>query len=180
MGLATVTANAGDVPGAIQLFEKAEAADPHDGEAAYAVAQLKLVSGDRAGAIAKLRDVVKRHPGVAGARNDLAWLLAEDGEDLDTALALAQQARDRNASPEVLDTLGWVHLKRGETAQAIEILERAVAGRSDSPSIRFHLGSALLQAGETDRGKEMLEAALALGAFPEADQARAELARAGS
>jgi Flp pilus assembly protein TadD len=127
-----------------------------------------------------LRAVVKRHPGIAGARNDLAWLLAEDGEDLDTALALAQQARNRNESPEVLDTLGWVHLKRGETEQAIEVLEQAVAGRSDSPSMRYHLGSALREAGQHARAKEMLEAALALGAFPEADQARAELARVGS
>jgi tetratricopeptide (TPR) repeat protein len=179
-GLATLTANEGNVPRAIQLFDDAYAADPHDGTTAYSAAQLTLISGDRAGAIERLRAVVQRHPGVAGARNDLAWLLAEDGTDLDTALALAQQAKKRNASPEVLDTLGWVHLKRGETDEAIETLEQAVAGRSDSASIRYHLGSALREAGQDERAKEMLEAALALGAFPEADQARAELARVGN
>ena len=62
---------------------------------------------------------------------------------------------------------------RREAEQAIEVLELAMAQRTDSPSIRYHLGAALREAGQTARAKEMLEAALALGDFPEAEQARA-------
>jgi Flp pilus assembly protein TadD len=129
--------------------------------------------------VARLRQIVKRHPDVVGARNDLAFLLAESGSELDLALSLAESARERNPSPEVLDTLGFVRLARGEAPQAVETLELAVSGRPDSPTIRYHLGTALREAGDEGRAKEMLQAALDMGAFPEAEQARAELARLG-
>lgn len=178
-GLATLTAKQGDLAGGLALFDKAYALDPTDGQAAYSAAQIALASGDRAGAIKRLRDIVRHHPDVVGAPNDLAFLLAEDGKELDLALSLATSAADRNSSPEVLDTLGWVHLQRKEPDKAVEALEKAVAGRPDSPTIRYHLGMALRASGDEARAKEMLKAALDLGAFPESEQARAELARLG-
>ena len=78
-------------------------------------------------------------PGHVGARNDLAWLLAEEGQDLDTALALALAAQRLDPSPDVLDTLGWVYLKRGESAEAVKAFEQAVEKRPDSASMRYRL-----------------------------------------
>ena len=144
-----------------------------------AVHQVALASGKRADAITRLRAVVKKHPGLASARNDLAFLLAEDGAELDEALALATEARKRSPTPEVLDTLGFVHLRRGEAKQAVDVLEEAAAADSSSPSIRYRLGTALEKTGDKDRARANIEAALALGDFPEADAARAELARLG-
>jgi uncharacterized protein HemY len=112
-----------------------------------------------------------------GARNDLAWLLAEQGQDLDAALSLALAAERLDASPDVLDTLGWVYLKRGESAEAVKAFERAVEKRGDSPSMRYRLAIALNQAGDKQRAREMFQTALATGAFPEADEARRELAQ---
>ncbi|HVH19183.1 MAG TPA: tetratricopeptide repeat protein [Myxococcota bacterium] len=176
-GLATLRAQAGEYAAAIELFEKADAVERGDGAYAYSAAQIALASGQREDAIARMRKVVQQHPEQTGARNDLAFLLAEDRKDLDLALSLAEEARRRSPSPEVLDTLGFVYLQRGEAKEAVAVLEQAVAGDPQSASIRYRLGSALEKAGEKERAKETFAAALALGDFPEAEAARAELAR---
>jgi tetratricopeptide (TPR) repeat protein len=179
-GLAALRAKAGDAKGSIEQFDRAYQLDPSEGDYAYAAAQLVLGSGDSDAAAVRLRGIVKHHPGAAGARNDLAWLLAGRGEELDFALQLAEEARRRDGSPAVLDTLGWVHYQRGEYADAVTALEAAVDRAPDSPSIRYRLGRALQQAGNPARAREMLQSAIAAGSFPEAEDARRQLAQLGS
>jgi tetratricopeptide (TPR) repeat protein len=177
-GLAVLAGNAGDFAKAVELFDLA-AENDKDGTPAYAysAAQLTLKLGDKSGAMERLREIVRKYPGHAGARNDLAWLLAETGGNLDTALSLAEDARSLDASPDILDTLGWVHVKRGEAAAAVSVLEKAHEAQPDSPSIRYRLGTALAMAGDADRAREMLKSALDTGGFEEADAARRELAK---
>jgi tetratricopeptide (TPR) repeat protein len=174
-GLATLAARGGDISAGVQGFDRAAKLKPREPAYAYSAAQLTLATGDKAGAEKRLREIVRFAPGHAGARNDLAWLLAEKKEDLDLALALAEEARRIDPSPEILDTLGYVHLQRGETTAAVATLELA-AEANDSPSIRYRLGTALNQAGDEKRAQEMLEAALAAGAFPEREEAQRQLA----
>jgi len=175
--LATLRGRAGDRAGAIELYDAAAKLSEPPEPYSYLAAQLVLAAGDSAGAEARLREVVRVDPGNVGARNDLAWLLAEKGADLDAALALAESAKRLDPSADVMDTLGWVHLKRGETQDAVQDFEQALAKRPDSPSIRYRLGMALTKAGDKARAREMLQAALATGAFPEAEAARRDLAQ---
>jgi tetratricopeptide (TPR) repeat protein len=121
--------------------------------------------------------VIRRSPGQAGARNDLAWLLAESGQDLDRALALAKAAHKIDPNPNITDTLGWVYLQRGDNAHAAELFQEALDKRPDSPSIRYHLGLALARQGDHQRALELLRQAVKGGPFPEADAARSEIAR---
>jgi tetratricopeptide (TPR) repeat protein len=177
-GLATIAGNAGDVPKAVEYFDlAAKFTEESTAIYAYAATQLTLQGGDRAGAMKRYREIVRMHPGHAGARNDLAWLLAESGEDLDTAVALASDARRIEESADILDTLGWVYVQRGESGPAIEALEAAHAMQPDSASIRFHLGTALALAGDADRARKMLESALGFEGFDDVDGARRELAK---
>ena len=176
-GLAMVTANQGDLPKAIVLLDRAYALDPSNGQPAHLAGQMALTSGDDQDAIRRLRHLVLHHPEIPAVGNDLAWMLAQSGEELDYALELAQRARERNPAPQIIDTLGWVHLKRGDAEQAVELLELALAGRPQSPSIRYHLGVALAQAGEKERAREMLEAAIGGLRFGELDQAKEALAQ---
>ena len=120
---------------------------------------------------------MKREPGHAGSRNDLAWMLAQQNQDLDRALALAEEAHRLDPSPEITDTLGYVLMQRGQTDRAVELLEKAVAQRPDAPSIRYHLALALDRKGEKQRALEALRQALQAGPFPEAEAAKSELAR---
>lgn len=177
-GLAGLSVRAGDVPRAIALFDEAAKADPKDTGPAYAAAQLVLQSGDRAAARQRLAGIVKRDPGHAGARNDLAWLLAQPPDpDLDSALALAQEAHRISASPEIADTLGWVYLQRGQTKQAVELFQSALDARPESPAIRYHLGVALGRQGERQRAIELLRQAVEADSFAEAEDAKSEIAR---
>ncbi len=61
------------------------------------------------------------------AANNLAWMYAERGGNLDMALQLAQTAR-RNLpnAPAVADTLGWVYYKKQQYDMAIRELADAV------------------------------------------------------
>ena len=99
-GLAILAGNAKDFARAVELFDLAAKYDKEGTPAyAYSAAQLTLQLGDESGAMERLRAIVRKHPGHAGSRNDLAWLLAESGGNLDTALSLAEDARRLDPSP---------------------------------------------------------------------------------
>jgi len=178
-GQAELALAAGDPQKAIGLYDEAARLMAPDMTAAYAAAQLVLASGDRTGAKQRLEEVVRRDPGHAGARNDLAWLLAQQNEDLDRALRLAEMAYRIDPSPEIADTLGTVYLQRGELDRAIQLFDEALKARPDSPSTRYRLGLALARQGEHQRAQATFQQALAGGSFPEADAARSELAKLG-
>lgn len=166
----------GDLDGAIRSSDAAAAADPFQAEHAYRAAKLALLAGRREQALARLREVVRVHPDHAGAHNDLAWLLAERGQEPDLALVLASRAVELDRSAALLDTLGYVHLARSEPVSAIEAFEQSLALRPEEPSTLYRLALAYKAEGKTDRSSELLERALARGEFPYAAQARRELA----
>jgi tetratricopeptide (TPR) repeat protein len=175
-GMAALMAAAGDIRRAVELFDRAAGFDPGNEAYAYAAAQRVLAAGDRSAAEARLRAIIRRSVSHAGARNDLAWLLATDGRDLDLALSLAREASRLRPQSATLDTLGLVHLKRGEFERAIDVLEKAVALPGSSPTTEHHLAMALSGSGDTERAREILRRALAGGDFPEAEAARQQLA----
>ena len=83
---------------------------------------------DARGAIEHYEKAVELDPQTAAsAANNLAWLYAESGENLDRALELAQIARTHlPADAEPLDTLGWVYMKKGVMSQAETFIRQAV------------------------------------------------------
>jgi len=108
--------------------------------------------------------VLARKPDLWVAANDLAFLLAETGGDLEKAMGLAQKAlAQRPEETSVLDTVGWVHYKKGETARAIEYLEKALAKSPGDPSANYHLGMAYAKSGKKEQAKDHLSKALAAG-----------------
>lgn len=92
------------------------------------------------------------------AANNLAWLYAQQGTNLDRALDLAQTAQSLLPhDPAVLDTLGVVHLRMREYSEAIKALEsakqlaaRQAGGTQLMAKIRRHLAEAYLRAGKPD------------------------------
>ncbi|HYH00427.1 MAG TPA: tetratricopeptide repeat protein [Terriglobales bacterium] len=102
-------------------------------------------------------DLAVREGDASGiAANNLAWLLANEGKDLDRAISLALHARTlRPDSAQVLDTLGFVHLKRREYSQAVAVLKKAVLFASQKntnlkelAAIRQHLSEAYYRSGD--------------------------------
>ena len=167
----------GNLDSAVAYAERAAAADPENADYAYTAAQLFRLRGDDDKALEILREAVKRDPGHAAACNDLAFGLATNGRDLYQALDLAERAVRVQRGADTLDTLGWVQLKRGDAAAADATFRKALELRPESPSIQYHLGLALIEGGDKDQGADLLRKAISGDGFPEAEQARQELAR---
>jgi tetratricopeptide (TPR) repeat protein len=175
-GLGVLAYNGGDAAAALRYFEQASAADPSNPESAYRTAQLLLSGGQAAAAERRLRELVLRAPGHAGAANDLAWLLAQRGSDLDFALALSERAVGVAPVPNHWDTLGYVQLQRGDADAAIATLQGALEQHPENATLRYRLGTAFLARGDRAAARAALQAALDAGSFPEADAARSTLA----
>jgi len=107
--------------------------------------------------------VLKIQPGNPVALNNLAYFKAEEGGDLDQALTMAQQARQKAPnSAQTADTLGFVYLKKNMTAEAIATFHEALQeDSSPSPNHHYHLAMALNQNGEIPAAVQELQTALA-------------------
>ncbi|MGI9104072.1 MAG: tetratricopeptide repeat protein [Terriglobales bacterium] len=124
------------------LLAGVQAEQRHDVGTAIANYERALRQGERSGV----------------AANNLAWLYAEQGTNLDRALELAEAARSMAPqNPAVLDTVGVVRLRMHKYSEAIQALESAnqmAARRQTAPAlvaqIRRHLSEAYLRAGKTD------------------------------
>ena len=118
-----------------------------------------------------------RDPRAPVASNNLAYLDAEAGTNLDVALNRAQTAKAALPDdPDVDDTLGWVYVKRGLPALAIAPLGEAIKKNKTNPLYHYHLGMAYAKSGDNDNARASLQRALQLSAaFPEAADARRTL-----
>jgi tetratricopeptide (TPR) repeat protein len=75
------------------------------------------------------------------AANNLAFILAEQGKDLNKARDLAQMARKKQPeNPNTADTLGWVYYKLGNTLLAKDQLLFAVGKQPETGVFQYHLG----------------------------------------
>lgn len=105
--------------------------------------------------------IIRLAPDNAIALNNMAFLLAESGQDLDQALTYAQRAKQQLPNnPDVSDTLGWVYIKKNLSDDAIKIFRDLVAQRPDHVTWRYHLALALFQKGDKLQAKRELEVAL--------------------
>jgi tetratricopeptide (TPR) repeat protein len=100
-------------------------------------------------------------PNNAVALNNLAFILAEHGGDLDEALTKATRARQLLPNfAEVSDTLGWIYLKKNLSDTAIDIFKDLVQKTPNSSTFRYHLGMAYSQKGDKSRAIKELQEAL--------------------
>ena len=121
------------------------------------------------------------NPQSAVPANNLAWIYAEEGGNLDTALELARTAkRAEPENPNFTDTLGFVLMKRGLPASAIPEFQAAVHTSPKNATIQLHLAQAFAAAGQADNAMVAAQKALLIDpAFPEASEARAIVERRG-
>ena len=129
-------------------------------------------------AVRYYKKAVELDPAAATAANNLAWLYAESGEDLEAALRLALAARNQlPGSAEVNDTLGWVYYKRGMWALSATSFEQSVEREPRNPLYHYHLGLAFAKNGDDAKARRALQQALALKPdFPAAADAKRVLA----
>jgi tetratricopeptide (TPR) repeat protein len=131
-----------------------------------------------ADARARYERALRLDPHAAVAANNLAWLNAQDGQNLDIALQLAQVAKSRlPESPEVNDTLGLVYYKKGLHALAIPPFLSSTEKDPANADYHFHLGLAYAGAGDAVKARQSLERSVALNASgPHVAEAKRTLA----
>ncbi len=164
---------------AIATYQKALSVDPNSAGINVALGEIYLGKKDLKMARQYFEKANQIAPNDPMAANDLAWVYALQGENLDTALNLAQMAKQTlPEAPPVTDTLAWVQYKRGNYSIAIGLLDEAVKKNPQSAQYRYHLGMALSAAGDHDRAKAELQKALELKLQgDDAQQAQSALAK---
>jgi tetratricopeptide (TPR) repeat protein len=116
------------------------------------------------------------------ASNNLAYVMLQQGGNIDVALAMAQTARrGMPNSPNAADTLGWAYYEKGVYQSAIEMFQEALrlnerSGVADDPTMHYHLGLAYQRSKQPLQARQQLERVLKLNPnYPDARKALSEL-----
>ena len=97
------------------------------------------------------------------ASNNLAYVMLQQGGNIDVALSMAQTARRLMPdSPNAADTLGWAYYKKGLYPTAIDLFKEAVKKSPNDPTFHYHLGLAYQASAQPTLAKEHLEQVLKL------------------
>ncbi|HKJ66801.1 MAG TPA: tetratricopeptide repeat protein, partial [bacterium] len=93
--------------------------------------------------------------------NNLAYLYAVQGKNLETALEFVKKALERapnNAS--YLDTMGWVYYKMGQYEEAREYISEALHRDSTNVEVLDHMGDVYSKLGNREMAQEFYKKAL--------------------
>ncbi len=160
----------GDVNGAIQALAKAREVLPDNSMVVDELALALQIADRKPEARQAYEQAVKLDPQNGYALNNLAFLIADGGGDLDQALTYAQRAKQLLPNLyEVSDTLGWIYLKKNMSDNATDIFQSLVAKAPANSTYRYHLGMAYAQKG--DKPKALAELRKALQSTPAKDEA---------
>jgi predicted Zn-dependent protease len=92
--------------------------------------------------------------------NNLAFLLAEAGGNLDEALQLAQRGLQKEPDDAHLwDTTAWIYIKKSQAQAAASILEKLIRKYPDNSAYHYHYGLALLAKGDKTQARRELQIA---------------------
>lgn len=177
--LGQVLVATGRVDAAILEFQRITEKHPKSVPHLTALAVLLEMQNRKADARAAYERVLAADPRAAVASNNLAWMYAEDGDNLDVALQLAQAAKGQLPdNPSVNDTLGWIYHKKGLNALAVPPLLQSIDKDPGKPAYHYHLGVVYAANGEVEKARESLSRAVSL-APDSADVQDAKKALAG-
>lgn len=151
---------AGNGAQGISAFEKAHEIAPND---PFPILRLGIIyegMGRLDEARQQYEAVLKIQPDQPVALNNLAFMKADAGSDLDQALTLAQRATQQAPDDlNVKDTLAFIYTRKGLTDEGLQILRDIVAKSPSNPTFRIHYAMALLQKGDKASAKQQLNAA---------------------
>jgi len=151
----------GDKQAAITNFRKAVELNPNSPGSMTALAMVLEEYEELPESRALYEKILKIEPNNVIALNNLAFIKAEDGTDIDGALTMAQKAKQQAPQIDTIsDTLGWIYIKKNLSDDAIRIFTDLVRKEPDNAMFRYHLAQALMQKGDKGKAKRELEDAL--------------------
>jgi tetratricopeptide (TPR) repeat protein len=107
--------------------------------------------------------VLDLNPHAAVAANNLAWITAEQGGNLDQATDLAQMAKSQAPDqPAFNDTLGWIYFRKNLAQESVPLFRQSLEKDPDNALTNYHLGMAYAKMGEDSKAIVSLKRALTL------------------
>lgn len=178
MNLGQLYFQSGKMDQAVSEYKAALAKDPQAVQAHMMLGIIHERKKEYDKAKARYEKILTLNPKFAPAANNLAWLLVDQGGNLDVALNYAQTAREQQPNdPAIADTMGWLYYKKNAHLFAISLLKEAVEKLPTNPVVQFHLGMAQYKNGDKEGAKKSLQTALKLDQnFDGSDEARKILA----
>ncbi len=172
----------GDLPHGVEALRQAQAYAPDNIFIMNFLAQLLDRTGQHTDAQKYYQRSLERDPNNPEALNNLAFLMAENGSNLDEALTLANRAKQKLPNfTEVSDTIGWIYLKKNLSSNAVEIFSDLVKKVDQNPTYHYHYAMALMQKGDKVNAAKECRAALERKPTKEEEgHIRELLARAGA
>jgi len=160
--LAETQRRKGDLNSSVDTFRRCSQAAPADTMCLMQLGMIFEGTGKQDQAKPIWEQILKINPSHPVALNNLAFIKAQEGVDLDQALTMSQRARQAMPnSPEVSDTLGWIYIKKNLSEDAVRVFKDLTAQVPTNPVFHYHYGMALLQKGDKPSAKREFEAALA-------------------
>jgi tetratricopeptide (TPR) repeat protein len=154
-------ARKGDINLAADTFRKNVQVAPNNTLPLLRLGLILESTGPPEQAKAVYEQILKLDPNQAIALNNLAFRKAEEGSDLDAALAMAQKARQLQPNANAMaDTLGWIYIKKSQSAEAERIFKELVVKEPSNYQFHYHYGMALSQKGDKASAKRELQIAL--------------------
>jgi tetratricopeptide (TPR) repeat protein len=167
----------GQVDQAISTYQAYIADNPRDIRFYILTGELYESKKDWAKAKDVYQKVLQIQPDNPLASNNLAYVMLQEGGNVDMALSMAQVARrGMPQSPNAADTLGWAYYKKGAYGSALDLFKEAVKlnkDNSDEAVFHYHLGLAYAKTDQRALAKQQFERALKINpTFSDADDAR--------
>jgi tetratricopeptide (TPR) repeat protein len=161
MKIGEVYRRKGDLANAAAMLQKAHDTIPENAAVLTELAMVLDASGRWNEARQSYESAVKLDSNNGAALNNLAFLLAEHGGDLNDALTKAQRAKQLLPNmAEVSDTLGVIYLRKNLADNAIDIFQGLVTKAPTNALFRYHLGMGFYQKGDKPRALKELQDAL--------------------
>ena len=169
--LAEVYRLKGDLGEAIAVLNPAVQLAPKDPQPVMLLASMFVEAGRYKEAQTAFQRVLELRPDNPFVLNNMAFVLAESGGDLEEALQLARRALEKSPdNPVLVDTLGWIYLKKGDKDSALQSFSSLVRRQPKNPTYHYHYAMALLEKGDRQGAKSELQNALASGPLPDVEQ----------
>jgi tetratricopeptide (TPR) repeat protein len=179
--LGKVQIQQGNMDQALALYEQAIKNNPREVRFYILAGELHGVKQNWDQAKAMYQQALSVSPNNALAANNLAYVLLEQGGNIDVAMNMAQTARrGMPNSPTAADTLGWAYYQKGIYSSAVGQFQEALRlneknGGVDNPVVHYHLGMAYEKLNQNGLARQQLEKAVKLR--PEYADARKALSQ---
>ena len=164
--LGRVQVEKGSVTAAIATYQRGIQDNPREATFCILMGELYEEQHDVANAQQSYQKALGLDSNNPVASNNLAYLLLQNGGDVDQAVSLAQTARHAQPnSPGFADTLGWAFYHKGYYQQSIDLFHQALqlaakSNRPDNPNVHYHLGLAYEKSGQPAQARKELQRVL--------------------